>query len=240
MYVARLFLFFIGIFFLTLTPSVSSNTLKAQVVSPPVNLFEIHAFRHVLEEDDFLLILRYILPADGAAGGGDWDGFIPGDAFIDLNAADEFRNVIAQGRNITTDDLLIFELRKASGPENLIGTAFENTNVQAINETDRTTNLVDADSGEVISDDVQVKEVQYTYRSYVAEANNLPDPDEIRTRMFVVYNNPDGNEDTDDVRAYIISVGIQTEGETVQDSPPGETLQRQPVRTVFDSFQLVE
>ncbi|MDQ4066748.1 MAG: hypothetical protein M3114_04100 [Thermoproteota archaeon] len=82
--------------------------------------------------------------------------------------------------------------------------------------------------------------MQYTYQSYVSEANNLPVPDEIRTRLFAVYNNPEGNEDTNDVRAYMISVGIPSEGETVQDSPPGETLRRPPVRTVFDSFELIQ
>ena len=86
---------------------------------------------------------------------------------------------------------------------------------------------------------MQVKEVQYTYRSYVSEANNLPVPDEIRTRLFAVYNNPEGNEDVNDVRAFVIAVGVPSEGETVQDSPPGEALQRPPVRQVFDSFELV-
>jgi len=156
---------------------------------------------------------------------------------FDLDAAAAFRDVIAGGGSITTDDLLAFELQQARAPESLIGTAFENTDIRVINETDRTTNLVDADTGEVISSDaVQVKEVQYTYRSYVSEANNLPVPDEIRTRLFAVYNNP---EDADDVRAFAIFVGIPSEGETVQDSPPGETLQRPPVRQVFDSFELV-
>jgi len=160
---------------------------------------------------------------------------------FDLLAADEYRDVIAQGRDITTSDLLISELQKARGPENLLGTQLENPDVQAISETDRTTNLVDASDGEVITADAaQVKEVQYTYRSYVAEANNLPIPDEIRTRMFVVYNNPEGNQDTDDVKAYMVWVGIPSEGETVQDSPPGEALQRPPIRQVFDSFELVE
>lgn len=95
--------------------------------------------------------------------------------------------------------MLAFELEQARGAP--IGDPFANTNIRVISETDRTTNLVDAETDEVIANDVQVKEVQYTYRSYVAEANNLPVPDEIRTRLFAVYNNPEGNEDTSDVRA---------------------------------------
>ena len=156
---------------------------------------------------------------------------------FNLDAAAAFREVIDQGGTITTDDLLAFELEDARGAE--IGSPLANVNIQVINEMDRTTNLVDADTGEVIANDVQVKEVQYTYRGYVAEANNLPVPDEIRTRLFAVYNNPEGNEDANDVRAFVIAVGIPSEGETVQDSPPGETLQRPPVRQVFDSFELV-
>jgi hypothetical protein len=157
---------------------------------------------------------------------------------FDLDAAVAYRAVIDVGGTITTDDLLAFELEQARGAP--IGDPFANTNIQVISETDRTTNLVDAETDEVIANDVQVKEVQYTYRSYVSEANNLPVPDEIRTRLFAVYNNPEGNEDTNDVRAYMISVGIPSEGETVQDSPPGETLRRPPVRTVFDSFELIQ
>ena len=152
-------------------------------------------------------------------------------------AAVAYRAVIDASGTITTDDLLAFELEQARGAP--IGDPFANTNIQVISETDRTTNLVDAETDEVIDNDVHVKEVQYTYRSYVSEANNLPVPDEIRTRLFAVYNNPEGNEDTNDVRAYMISVGIPSEGETVQDSPPGETLRRPPVRTVFDSFELI-
>ena len=152
-------------------------------------------------------------------------------------AAVAYRAVIDASGTITTDDLLAFELEQARGAP--IGDPFANTNIQVISETDRTTNLVDAETDEVIANDVQVKEVQYTYQSYVSEANNLPVPDEIRTRLFAVYNNPEGNEDTNDVRAYMISVGIPSEGETVQDSPPGETLRRPPVRTVFDSFELI-
>jgi hypothetical protein len=157
---------------------------------------------------------------------------------FDLDAAVAYRAVIDAGGTITTDDLLAFELEQARGAP--IGDPFANTNIQVISETDRTTNLIDAETDEVIANDVQVKEVQYTYRSYVSEANNLPVPDEIRTRLFAVYNNPEGNEDTNDVRAYMISVGIPSEGETVQDSPPGETLLRPPVRTVFDSFELIQ
>lgn len=158
---------------------------------------------------------------------------------FDLDAAAAYRrDVIDQGGTITTDDLLAFELEDARGAE--IGSPLANVKIQIINETDRTTNLVDAETGEVISSDVQVKEVQYTYRSYVSEANNLSVPDEIRTRLFAVYNNPEGNEeDVNDVRAFVIAVGVPSEGETVQDSPPGEALQRPPVRQVFDSFELL-
>ena len=151
-----------------------------------------------------------------------------------------FRELVNMGGAFTTDTLWDFELQQVRGAP--VGDPFANTNIRGISETDRTTDIVDADSGEVIAADVvQVKEAQYTYRSYVAEANNLPVPDEIRTRMIVVYNNPEGVEDPEDIRAYMVWVGIRSsEGETVQDSPPGEALQREPVRTVFDSFELLE
>jgi hypothetical protein len=80
--------------------------------------------------------------------------------------------------------------------------------------------------------------VQYTYRSYVAEANNLPEPDLIETIQLVVYNNPEGNENIDDVRAFKLEVGAQDAN--VQTTPPGTMLQRPEVRQIFDSFQLVE
>jgi hypothetical protein len=158
---------------------------------------------------------------------------------FDLDAAAEFRAIIGRGAPITTSDLLAYELEQARGAD--VGSPLANVNIQVISQRDRTANLVDADTGEIISPPgaVQIKEVQYTYRGYVAEANNQAIPDEIRTRLFAVYNNPDGNEDTDDVRAFIVWVGVPSEGETVQNSPPGEALQRPAVRQVFDSFEIV-
>jgi hypothetical protein len=158
---------------------------------------------------------------------------------FDLEHMQQFANLIEEaGRDITTNDLLIFELEEAKAPGALIGSPIENTNIQVISETDRTINLVDGESGEVIANDVQVKEVQYTYRSYFAELNNLPEPDLIETIMLVVYNNPEGNQNIDDVRAFKLVVGAQDAN--VQTTPPGTMLQRPEVRTVFDSFELLE
>ena len=124
------------------------------------------------------------------------------------------------------------------GPPNLVNTSPEwaNVNIQVVSETDRTTNLIDAESGEVIASDVQVKEVQYTYRDYVAEANNLPEPDHIETIMLVVYNNPGGIDEIDDVRAFKLEVGKQDAN--VVTTPPGTMLQRPEVRQVFNTFEL--
>jgi hypothetical protein len=180
--------------------------------------------------------------------GGETDCFIPEGSdlisvgvkqyMFDLEHMQQFASIIESGRNITTDDLLIFELERAVAPASLVGTQFANTDVQVISETDRTTNLVDAESGEIIASDVSVKEVQYTYRDYVAEANNLPDPDHIETILLVVHNNPEGNEETDDVRAFKLEVGKQDAN--VVTTPPGTMLQRPEVRQILDSFELVE
>ena len=59
---------------------------RAQVASPtPFQLIEAFYYQHVLEDDDFLVMMRYDLGADGAAGGGDWDDFTGNDAFLDLD-----------------------------------------------------------------------------------------------------------------------------------------------------------
>jgi hypothetical protein len=158
---------------------------------------------------------------------------------FDLEHMQQFANLIEEaGRDITTNDLLIFELEEAKAPGAPVGSPILHTNIQVISETDRTTSLVDAESGEVIANDVQVKEVQYTYRSIFAELNNLPEPDLIGTTMLVVYNNPEGNQNIDDVRAFKLVVGAQDAN--VQTTPPGTMLQRPEVRTVFDSFELLE
>ncbi len=49
-------------------------------------MIESFYYRHVLEIDDLLVITRYELPADGVAGGSDWDDYTPNDAFIDLDS----------------------------------------------------------------------------------------------------------------------------------------------------------
>jgi hypothetical protein len=184
--------------------------------------------------------------------GGERDCFLPNDTpassdlitvgigqyRFDLQHMSEFANLIEQGRDITTADLLVWELQRARAPASLIGSALENVDVQVISESDRTTNLIDADTGEVIASDVPVKEVQYTYRSYAAEANNLPEPDQIETILLAVYNNPDGNQEPDDVKAFKLEVGAQNAN--VQTTPPGTMTQRPEVRQIFDSFELIE
>ncbi len=64
------------------------------IASPQTNLLEQHAFRHVLELNDFLVIGRYELPADGTADDGvcdtgvpDWDDCSFADAYADLDDA---------------------------------------------------------------------------------------------------------------------------------------------------------
>jgi len=52
--------------------------------SPSAQLFQAYAFRHVLESDDFLMVARYDLPADGTLGDGDWDDYSRTDAYVEL------------------------------------------------------------------------------------------------------------------------------------------------------------
>ena len=65
----------------------------------------------------------------------------------------------------------------------------------------------------------------------MAEANNLPEPDQIETILLVVYNNPEGNENVDDVKVFKLEVGAQEAN--VVTTPPGTMSHRPEVRQVF-------
>jgi hypothetical protein len=147
---------------------------------------------------------------------------------FDLDNMQPFGDIIGSGGDIATHDLLAFELR--NGPTRMLaGTTLDENVVSAV---DRTTNLVDADTGEVIANNVQVKIVEYTYSSQFTRANNLPD--NISLVMFVVYNDPE----SDEVEGYQVSVGL--EGANVVNTPPGSIMTQIPtVKQIFDSFVLV-
>jgi hypothetical protein len=169
-------------------------------------------------------------------GGGGFECPITADPIIigvkkydfDLDNMQPFADIIEGGGDIATHDLLAFELR--NGPTRMLaGTTLDENVVSAV---DRTTNLVDADTGEVIANNVQVKIVEYTYSSQFTRANNLPD--NISLVMFVVYNDPE----SDEVEGYQVSVGL--EGANVVNTPPGSIMTQIPtVKQIFDSFVLV-
>ena len=56
---------------------------------------------------------------------------------FDLPHMYEFANVINTGADVTTNDLLIWELDRAKGPPSLAGTQMQNTDVKVVNQTEQ-------------------------------------------------------------------------------------------------------
>ena len=133
-------------------------------------------------------------------------------------------NVIESGGNITTRDLWAFE----RGDEQT-----RRADVTVTSEIDGTTNLTDADTGEILATNIPTKIVEYTSKALGAQPSWPPDRTDLR--MFVVYNDP---EDEAEVTAFeIIVATIDRENKVL--TPPGTLMQRPEVRQIFDSFEVL-
>jgi hypothetical protein len=144
---------------------------------------------------------------------------------FDLPIMQQFADIIQSGGNITTHDLLAYTLQEERGR----GGSFD---VTVVSEIDRTTNLVDPETNETITNNVPVKIVEYTYSSQVTRANNLPN--EIKLMLFAVYNDPE----SDEVAGYTLP-GIIMESADVEATSPDTLANIPEVKQVLDSFELV-
>jgi hypothetical protein len=129
----------------------------------------------------------------------------------------------ARGKNITTDDLLafIFQIEGKGGYQ---------SDFRIVNDTDITTNLIDADTNnKTLSNNVPAKIAEYTYR-YSSISN---EPDGITLLLLVVLNDPETGQATG------YSVGFGVKGSNVETTPPGTLITMPPILQVFDSFELV-
>jgi hypothetical protein len=147
--------------------------------------------------------------------------------YFDLPQAIQFADVIEDGRNVTTDDLLAYELTQLRG-------RFGYMDVQVVSEVNNVTNLVDAETGEIIANNVPTKTVEVSYID-----SNFGPPARVDQMMFAVWNNPEGNSDPETgVKAFLVNTAY--DNADVQNTPVGTTLQRPDIKEIFSTFELVE
>jgi hypothetical protein len=142
---------------------------------------------------------------------------------FDLDVMVEFADIIERGGDITTRDLWAFEMLQERT---------RSSDLTVTNETDRTTNLIDSETGEVIANNIPEKIVEFTSKSAGAQPNWPPDDTDLR--MFVVFNDPN----SDEVTAFHVIVGT-IDSENGVATPPGTLISIPPVKQIFDSFEIV-
>lgn len=137
---------------------------------------------------------------------------------FETDAMIQFADIIESGRDITTNDLWAYEMQQQR-----IGSS----ELTVTNQTDRTTNLIDSETGGVIANNVPVKIVESTSKAAGAQPNWPYDRTDLK--MFVVYDDPE----SDDVAAYNVIVGTVDQENKVA-TTPGTLIQQPAVQQVFN------
>ena len=137
--------------------------------------------------------IAYLCPQTMALpviGGGFECGYTPDPIMIDVSkyyfnlpSNQEFADILQAGGNITTHDLLAHTMQRA---------VTAGRNVEVVNETDMTTNLIDPATNRIVASDIPVKVVEYTYTigsELLGDLRNV-----VKLVLLAVHNEPEGNE----------------------------------------------
>lgn len=149
--------------------------------------------------------------------------------YHDLQDQEPFEEVVSAGNPITTNDLVAYEFSIEETSELLSalgsGLGLSTFNYRVVAQSDRTTNLVDSETGEVLRNDIPVKEIEYTYTSSgLGQVTNWRGHG-----LFAVLN--DGTTSTG------YSITVTENAETV---PPNFIDTLPAIQTAFRTFELVQ